>query len=395
MSTYVAILMICAVFIVGEILSKLVSYKVTGYVFAMIILIIVGGQFGLITTETFNNTLFVNVAYGFGVPFAITCFGGSIPFKSFKGEWKTCVIAIAAVVFIVALGAIAGFTVLDKVTALYGSVEVAGGTQAGLIFLAQLKETGEQKIAAIIAILMTGQVLVGYPACGYALKKAMVKRLGDESFNNFSVAGTGELLLVDNSKKLIKVPEFLANNFYYVFAVLALCCIGGYYIGEITGISMFVWDLLIGFIAAQLGLIDGDSLNKVGSGGFIDATMFAIILMDLVTINLKDFAGILPTLIALLAFGVIGCAVAGVVLAKPMKMPFVDIFAIGLACLNGYPLTVKIVDECAEIVGQENSLSEETRDYLLSFYKPKVVISGIVSVSVVTGVLAGVLVSFI
>lgn len=135
MSTYVAILMICAVFIVGEILSKLVSYKVTGYVFAMIILIIVGGQFGLITTETFNNTLFVDVAYGFGVPFAITCFGGSIPFKSFKGEWKTCIIAIAAVVFIVALGAIAGFTVLDKVTALYGSVEVAGGTQAGLIFL--------------------------------------------------------------------------------------------------------------------------------------------------------------------------------------------------------------------------------------------------------------------
>lgn len=391
MSTYLAILMICAVFIVGEILSKLVSYKVTGYVFAMIILIIVGGQFGLITTETFNNTLFVDVAYGFGVPFAITCFGGSIPFKSFKGEWKTCVIAIAAVVFIVALGAIAGFTVLDKVTALYGSVEVAGGTQAGLIFLAQLKETGEQKIAAIIAILMTGQVLVGYPACGYVLKKAMVKRLGDESFNSLSAASTGELLLANNSKKLIKIPEFLANN----FAVLALCCIGGYYIGEITGISMFVWDLLIGFIAAQLGLIDGDSLNKVGSGGFIDATMFAIILMDLVTINLKDFAGILPTLIALLAFGVIGCAVAGVVLAKPMKMPFVDIFAIGLACLNGYPLTVKIVDECAEIVGQENGLSEETRDRLLNFYKPKVVISGIVSVSVVTGVLAGVLVSFI
>lgn len=64
MSTYVAILMICAVFIVGEILSKLVSYKVTGYVFAMIILIIVGGQFGLITTETFNNTLFVDVDMG-------------------------------------------------------------------------------------------------------------------------------------------------------------------------------------------------------------------------------------------------------------------------------------------------------------------------------------------
>lgn len=117
--------------------------------------------------------------------------------------------------------------------------------------------------------------------------------------------------------------------------------------------------------------------------------------MDLVTINLKDFAGILPTLIALLAFGVIGCAVAGVVLAKPMKMPFVDIFAIGFDCLNGYPLTVKIVDECADIVGQENNLPEEIRNRLLNFYKPKVVISGIVSVSVVTSVLAGVLVSFI
>lgn len=395
MNIFLAILMICAVFIVGEILSKMVSYKVTGYVFAMIILIIVGGQFGLITSETFNNTLFVDVAYGFGIPFAITCFGGSIPFKSFKGEWKTCVIAVLGVICIVGLGTIAGFTILDKVTAIYGSVEVAGGTQAGLIFLAQLKETGEQKIAAIIAILMTGQVLVGYPACSYALKKAMIKRLGDEDFNNLTVSGNGELLLADHSKKFIKVPEFLANNLYYVFAVLALCCIGGYYIGEVTGISMFVWDLLIGFIAAQLGLIDGDSLNRVGAGGFIDETMFAVILMDLVTINFKEFAGILPTLIILLVFGVIGCAIAGVILSRPMKMPFVDVFAIGLACMNGYPLTVKIVDECADIVGKEKNLSEEKQAQLLSFYKPKVVISGIVSVSVVTGILAGVLVSFI
>ena len=395
MNIFLAILMICAVFIVGEILSKMVSYKVTGYVFAMIILIIVGGQFGLITSETFNNTLFVDIAYGFGIPFAITCFGGSIPFKSFKGEWKTCVIAVLGVICIVGLGTIAGFTILDKVTAIYGSVEVAGGTQAGLIFLAQLKETGEQKIAAIIAILMTGQVLVGYPACSYALKKAMIKRLGDEDFNNLTVSGNGELLLADHSKKFIKVPEFLANNLYYVFAVLALCCIGGYYIGEVTGISMFVWDLLIGFIAAQLGLIDGDSLNRVGAGGFIDETMFAVILMDLVTINFKEFAGILPTLIILLVFGVIGCAIAGVILSKPMKMPFVDVFAIGLACMNGYPLTVKIVDECADIVGKEKNLSEEKQAQLLSFYKPKVVISGIVSVSVVTGILAGVLVSFI
>lgn len=395
MNIFLAILMICAVFIVGEILSKMVSYKVTGYVFAMIILIIVGGQFGLITSETFNNTLFVDIAYGFGIPFAITCFGGSIPFKSFKGEWKTCVIAVLGVICIVGLGTIAGFTILDKVTAIYGSVEVAGGTQAGLIFLAQLKETGEQKIAAIIAILMTGQVLVGYPACSYALKKAMIKRLGDEDFNNLTVSGNGELLLADHSKKFIKVPEFLANNLYYVFAVLALCCIGGYYIGEVTGISMFVWDLLIGFIAAQLGLIDGDSLNRVGAGGFIDETMFVVILMDLVTINFKDFAGILPTLIILLVFGVIGCAIAGVILSKLMKMPFVDVFAIGLACMNGYPLTVKIVDECADIVGKEKNLSEEKQAQLLNFYKPKVVISGIVSVSVVTGILAGVLVSFI
>ena len=386
--------MICAVFVAGEMLSKLTAYKVTGYAFAMLILIIVGGQFGLITAETFTNTLFEDVTYGFGVPFAIACFGGSIPFRSFKGEWKTCIVALVAVLFIVGLGFLAGYTIMDKATAVYGSVEVAGGTQAGLIFLAQLRETGNQKLAAIIAILINGQVLIGYPACGYALRSAMKKRISGDSVL-LSGAGEDNFTLQTESKKLIQVPEYLSNNFFYVFAVLALICMLGSKVSEITGVTMLVWDILFGFLVAQTGIIDGDSLTRVGADGFINSTMFAVILVDLVSLNLKEFAGILPTLLGLLIFGIIGCALAGLVLSKPLKMPFMDIFAVGLACMNGYPLTVKIVDECAEIIGEENGLSTEARSELLAFYKPKIVISGIVSVSVVTGVLAGVIVSFI
>lgn len=157
-----------------------------------------------------------------------------------------------------------------------------------------------------------------------------------------------------------------------------------------------MWCLLLGFLFGQFGIINGDSLKNVGSEGFVLGTMFAVILMDLCSVNLLGLARIFPTLILMMGLGVLGSALCALVCKYFFKnLSFFDLMAFALACMIGYPLTLKIAEECIQSLEANYEISDEEKTILIPFYQKKVVTSGIVSVSVVTGVLAGIVVSFI
>ncbi|MBQ6621901.1 MAG: hypothetical protein IJH75_03625 [Mogibacterium sp.] len=393
MTTYIALLEVCGVFIVGDILSKLIKNKVSGYIIAMFLFIIIGGQFGIITAQTFEDTALVGFTYAWGVPFGLTCFGASISLKSFKGELKTVVIALITVACIVLLGVVCAVTFLDKETAIYGTISVAGGAQAGLIFLTQLKETGNTTLSAIIVIIMNAQILIGYPACSFAMKKGMEKRLQDRE--GIRLLEASELAIGGEQKDIFKNLTFI-DPFYLTFMVLAAIGLVGTLIANLTGISALVWCLLLGFLCSQFGIINGDSLKKIGADGLILTAMFAVILMDLCSVSLSDLAGIFPTLIFLLLLGIAGSAICAVICTRIFKeMGFWDIMAFALACMTGYPLTLRVAEECLQGLATKYEIPKDEWDVLNGFYTKKVVISGIISVSVVTGLLAGIVIGFI
>ena len=74
------------------------------------------------------------------LPFVLASFGTSMSISGLKSEGKAVLTAVLAVACIVGLGVIAGFTFMDLRTAIYGPIEVAGGGQAGLVFLTALRE---------------------------------------------------------------------------------------------------------------------------------------------------------------------------------------------------------------------------------------------------------------
>lgn len=74
------------------------------------------------------------------LPFVLASFGTSMSISGLKSEGKAVLTAVLAVACIVGVGVIAGFTFMDLRTAIYGPIEVAGGGQAGLVFLTALRE---------------------------------------------------------------------------------------------------------------------------------------------------------------------------------------------------------------------------------------------------------------
>lgn len=390
MESFIAILILCGLLAIGEIFSSALHYKVSGYILAMIAIVILGGQFGLITTEHFEHLEMVDLTYNYGLAFLLMCFGASISFREFRSEWKTAVMAITTVAIVVAIGFILGFTIFDKQTMVYGTISVAGGTQAAMIFISKLKEVGgDPLLPALILFILNMQVLVGYPVLTAFLRRGMKKRLA----SGVEIIASEKKEIQE--KTLIKLPA-CCDNFYFTFAILAITGIIGKSLENLTGLNAFVWYLVFGTILRFLGLLNGNSLNKIGAEGFLNKALYIVLLMDIVAIDIPALLIILPKMFGLFAIGVIGSLLAALLLVRFFKdMSFADIMAINIACMVGYPMTLMACDESIKAISHEMEIAEEVKQRLSAFYKPKIVISGIISVSVVSGIVAGIVVGFV
>ena len=102
----------------------------------MFVFEIFGGELEIIPSDIIDLTGFTDMTYTFALPLVLASFGTSMSISGLKSEGK----AVLAVACIVGLGVIAGFTFMDLRTAIYGPIEVAGGGQAGLMFLTALRE---------------------------------------------------------------------------------------------------------------------------------------------------------------------------------------------------------------------------------------------------------------
>ena len=106
----------------------------------MFVFEIFGGELEIIPSDIIDLTGFTDMTYTFALPLVLASFGTSMSISGLKSEGKAVLTAVLAVACIVWLGVIAGFTFMDLRTAIYGPIEVAGGGQAGLVFLTALRE---------------------------------------------------------------------------------------------------------------------------------------------------------------------------------------------------------------------------------------------------------------
>lgn len=390
---FLAIVILCGIFTVCEIIGKFTDYKIPTLVLVMVIFVIFGGQLGILPSDLLDRTGFSSMVYSFGLPFVLAGFGTSMSLKSLKEEGRTVVISLISIVCIVGLGLILGFIFMDMRTSIYGAVEVAGGGQAGLIFLTHLQEQeGTEKAVALILCLMNVQILFGYPFCSLAMRKSMKLRIKNGNIPTPVLNRTNE---DEEVKTLIKVPDYLKDNFYYVFLMLGIICFCSAKLYALTSLSAYLWYILLGFLFAELGLLEHNCLAKAGLAPLMFGAMFAVVIADFLSLNLADIGTVAMNFFILIACGIVGCVVSGLLSSKIFKIDIFEGFAISIGCMVGYPPSQKVTEETLQAVRAECDITDEQAEGLRSYYEPKIIISGIVTISLVTGILAGIIVSFL
>lgn len=388
---FLAIIIVCGIFAVCEVFGKLTRYAIPTLVLVMFVFIILGGELGILPEDLLQTTGFYNMTYTFTLPFVLASFGTSMSVSGLKSESRTVITSLIAVACIVLLGVVAGLTFMDLRTAIYGSIEVAGGGQAGLIFLTALQaQEGTETMVALMLCLMSMQLLFGYPLCSFAMRKSMKLRLKEDR-----IPVLQQTVAVAEKKPLIPVPVWLKGNFYYIFAMLGVICFLSQKLYTLTTLSAYLWYILLGFLFAELGLLEHNCLMKAGHGPALLNIMYAAIFASFLTLKLSSIGAVAVNFAILIFFGIAGCAISALIVSKLFKVDFFEAYAISIGCMVGYPPSQKITDEALQAIRASHEISDETAECLKSYYEPKIIISGVVSISLVTGILAGIVVSFL
>ncbi len=141
----------------------------------------------------------------------------------------------------------------------------------------------------------------------------------------------------------------------------------------------------MGILLTELGFLEKQSLNKSASAGFIIFATTMIIFTNLAKTTPQMMLGLILPLVVCLGVGVVGVLISGAVIGKILKVsPYLAI-TLGLTCTFGFPTTMLMSKEVAQAIGRDDQEKAAIESYLL----PKMVTAGMVTVTIVSVLVAG------
>lgn len=383
-------LTICiGIYLVGTLVSTFTKAKLPA-MFVVSVLFLIG--FWTILPKDIIVTSGMKTVSDIGFLVVLVHVGTLFEIQDMKKEWRVVVVVLSAIVGICAFVGL-GITVLfGKDMALCAIPPLTGGGIATMLISQAATEAGNNQASLLAIMILTLQTLLGFPLSSYTLKKEASKLLVD--FRN------GEVVTVANSsaksaesKKITLVETIPAKYRDSTFQLFCCVFLGfaanwlGAIVAPVTGniVNKSLLGILFGIVAYSFGLIEKAPLTKAGAFPFL---MLSLTLNMMTNLGNATPALLLETIFPLLLAFVL--ALLSIWFIAPAVGKFIgygkDISrAMGLNCFLGYPFNHQIT---LEAINASTEDSKE-REYLESQMIPPVIIAGVVSVSVVSVLVAG------
>ena len=388
MDSLLAITIVLVVFAIGD----FISYKtksIVSMMFVASVLFLVGFWMGL------PPTLFADAQLtGFGalmIGFLITHMGTLLSFEDLKKQWKTVIIALAAVIGIGIFLLIVGSPIIGREYAISAAPPVAGGVVAAIIMGDAAAAQGLEAIGVYVTLLVVVQGFFGYPVASYMLNKEAKKVLANFDPNKAKLVekvDTTEEVVVEKKKLIPPLPKDLQTT-YILLAKLGLVALIGFKLAGLTNgiVHQYVMCLFVGVVAREIGFLEGNIMTLANAQGLAMVGLMAIIFGNLATATPEMVLSLAFPLIGALVLGVIGIMIFSSIAAKILKESLPMAIAIGASALFGFPGTFIISNE----VANANGKTEEEKEAILGEILPKMLVAGFLTVTIASVVLAGVM----
>lgn len=386
-----ALTILLTIFAIGELMAKRTK-AIFSTVLGVAVLLLAGFWMNLLPATIFQDSGvddFGNIIAGI----MLTSLGTTIDFNELKQQWKVVIIAFLGV-----MGAVIGFYFGGVVfslrdMALAGVPVFAGGSAATLIITSALKERSMEEVSVFCLVLYVMQKFIGVPVASLFLRReAKYFRSKPENIVMYSGREEKEPEHRVRKNKFLKLSAAFARPSVYL-AKLALVTTLAYYLAKLTHgvIHYFVMCLVVGIVFFSLGFLEKGILQKTQANGLITFLVTIIIFANLADTTPAQVAGVLLPLLLLSLFGVAGVTGVGALCSRVLHVGFGLSVAMGISCTFGFPTTMLMPQEIAQAIGE----TEEEQTAIENYLMPKMLTAGLVTVTIASVMIAGVVVNVI
>lgn len=384
-STFGAFTALLLVFAISEILAKVTKGWVPS-VLVIMILMLVGFSTGLFPKTIIDDAGVSDALFKVACGLLVTHLGTLISRKEMAAQWKTVIISLMGVASIAVICLSLGTALFGFDNAIAAAPPLAGGAIATAMMSSAATEAGKTSAALVAIVCLSLQGLVGYPLTSFCLKKE-TKRLTKLYRNGEFKASTA----ASEDKKDEKKKR--ATSTTIILLKLALITLAAYWIDYATKgyVPMYVVCLLLGFAAHELKLVETDALHEASSYGFIMTALMMGLFKTLASSGTDGIASVVGIAAALVAFATVAMGLMALLASKIFKQSFFMCYAIVLNAFSGFPINMLITTEAININTEEG----DERDNITAEIMPKMLVAGFVCVTIVSVLLAGILVRFL
>ncbi|MFB5189508.1 hypothetical protein [Alicyclobacillus fastidiosus] len=331
--------------------------------------------------------------------------GTLIPLKVIRRQWRAVCINLIGLVIAASLILVVVSLILGYKTAAAGVGPAVGGTIAFLVTSTKLQQLGLSSLIALPALVLAFHSLVGMPLSANLLRRYAKKyvqstlRSGDLatgktrhaaalglSVRPTSLPSPSQLEGASVGKSLI--PQKYQTNVTSLFILFvggALATV----LGQYTGINYSLWCLVIGLVGAKVGFYQPRMLERSNAFGLAMVGLIMMILPSMNTVTVKMFVGYLPSILLIIALGIIGLLLGGYVGSKIFKWDPLKGIPVALTATFGFPGDYLICEE----VSRSESSDERERQLLFDEILSPMLVGGFTSVTIASIVIASIVMS--
>ena len=388
MNAILAAAVIFVVFAAGDMISAKTKAIVSVLLVASVVFL-VGFWTGVFPTTMFADSTLLSMA-GLLVTMLLVHLGTTIKLRDFGAQWRTVIIAAVACIAISAAVYFIGQLIIDRGFALVGAPILSGGVVATLQMQEMAQKADLPQLAVFATLVMCAQGFVGYPVASLCLKSEAKRIKAQLDAGELSVASQdAEKAAAASRKKLIPALPAKYNTPNVVLAKVVLVALLSVFVSSLfhDAVNKLVWCLIFGVLCKELGFLDEDALGKANATGIVMPIITLSIFTNLASATPVMVVSMVVPLLVVIAIGTVDFAVVSILIGKIFHYSWQMSVAIGSSCLFGFPGTVIISNEVSESTGT----TPEEKAYINAQIMPKMLVAGMVTVSITSVLVAGVM----
>jgi len=326
--------------------------------------------------------------------------GTLLSVRELINQWKTVLISLSSIVGVVAICFAVGSIFFDLNTIIVAIPPSVGGVVSSAIMAEGAVNNGLDNLAVFAVLIYVMQGFVGYPMTSFVLKREGRRVLekyrngqwGEEPSDENQQEGTDNK---DDFPQLFKTMPKVYNTSYFQLFRIAFIGLLAYCASELIKplitIHPLVICLLFGVIAKSIGFLEKHPLQKANAFGFAIMGLMLFIFDTLKRATPEMLVDLMMPLLVFIFFASVGMYIFSTIAGYFLKVSKNMAFAVALTAMYGFPADYVITVEVINLL----TTDRKEREVLTSHMLGPMLVGGFVSVTIVSVVLAGFMVSML